>query len=133
MTNLIANIINTLKADGTIHGYVADRIYPRGVDIFPETTLFPLITIYTVSEVTRSNPRGERETLIQIDIWSRKNQLEIESIAERALAVLNFQQFHTGVGTTILRWQREDAGVDAFESDRRIWHRAITYRAWAKP
>lgn len=89
--------------------------------------------MHTVSEITRTNPRGERETLIQIDIWSRESQLETEQIAERILAISNFQQFHTGYGTTVQRWKREDNGVDFFEADRRIWHKALTFRIWAKP
>lgn len=142
MLNLVINIIDTLKNDPTIASFVGNRVYPQGVDIFPEATAnpaqgtsaaFPLITIHTVSEITRTVPLGERETLMQISVWSRLGQLQVEQISERALTVLNFQQFHTGMGTTVLRWQREDAGVDQYESDRRIWHKAITFRAWARP
>ena len=142
MLTLIENTINSLLADATIATYVGNRVYPTGVDIYPEATAnpnqgpsaaFPLIVVFTVSEITRTVPLNERETTIQVSIYSRLNQIEVENIAERALSVLNFQQFRSGYGTTILRWQREDAGVDLPETGRRIWHKALTFRAWARP
>ena len=131
MLTIIQEIISTLLADTIIQGFVSDRIFPEGIDIVPETTLFPLITIHNISERTLTNPKNEREITVQISIWSRKNQLEVEQISEAVLSLLNYQQFHTGYGTTIKRWQREDSGVDIFESDRRIWQKAISFRIWA--
>jgi len=132
MLSLLQNIINTIKDDSTIQGFVSDRVFPEGVDIVPETTLFPLITVHTISEVTKTNPLYEREILIQVSVWSRLSELEKEQISERVLDLLNYQQFNTGYGTTIQRWQREDTGVDLFEADRRIWHKALTFRIWAR-
>jgi hypothetical protein len=132
MLTLLQNITDTVLADPTMQGFIANRVYPDGVDIDPETTLFPLLTIHSISEVTLTNPKYERDCLIQISIWSRLSHLETEQIAERLLDLFNYQQFNTGYGTTIQRWQREDAGVDLYESDRRIWHKAITFRIWAK-
>jgi len=132
MLTVTQNIIDVVKADATIKTFINERIYPEGVDIIPETTLFPLITIHNISEITLTNPKGERECLVQLSIWSRLSQLETEQIAERLLTILNFQTFNSGYGTTIKRWQREDSGVDLPETDRRIWHKALTFRVWAK-
>ncbi len=143
MLQLVENIINTLLADSTIKQYVNNRIYPNGVDIYPEaiappegqtpSAQFPMIAIHTVSEITRTVPLGHRETVIQVSIFSRLSQLEVEEIAEQILSLLNFQNFYNGYGNTILFWQRQDSGIDLFESDRRIWHKALSFRAWAKP
>ena len=133
MLAVLENVISTLVNDSSIQVFVSDRVYPEGVDMTNETVKFPLITVHNISEVTKTNPRGERECLVQVSIWSRLNQLEVENIAERVLQLLNFQQFNSGYGSSIQRWQREEAGVDLFESDRRIWHKALTFRAWSRP
>jgi len=132
MLTLLQNITDTILADTTMQGFISNRVYPEGIDIAPETTLFPLLTIHSISEVTLTNPPNERECLIQISIWSRLSHLETEQIAEQLLTLFNYQQFNTGYGTTILRWQREDMGNDQFEADRRIWHKSITIRCWAR-
>ena len=133
MLNVLQFIVNTIKNDATIQSYVADRVFPTGVDITPEAPkLFPLITFHTVSEITRTVPKGARDSVYQIDAWSMLSQLEVENIGERIIALLNFTQFHTGYGSTVLRWQREDAGTDMFEADRRIWHKTLRFRTWVK-
>ena len=131
MLTMLEFIINTLKNDSVIQSFVDSRIYPDGVDIDPETNLYPLITVHCISERTLTNPLNERECLIQVSVWSRLSHLEMEQIAERVLTLLNYDQFHSGYGTTILRWQRQDSGVDMEETDRRIWHKALSFRIWA--
>jgi hypothetical protein len=130
MLTILEYIVNLLKTDATIIGFVSDRIYPTGVDITPENGLFPLITFSTVSEITRTVPVSARDSIYQIDIWSILSQYEVEQITERILTLLNRSQFHTGYGSTVLRWQRQDGANDIFESDRRIWHKALRFRAW---
>lgn len=132
MLTITQNLISSLLADATVKSLVSNRIFPEGVDIVPETTLFPLITIHNISERTLTNPRNEREITIQVSIWSRKNQLEVEQISEGVLQVLNYQRFNSGYGSTIQRWGREDSAVDLFEADRRVWHKALTFRVWAQ-
>jgi hypothetical protein len=132
MIVILQNTINTLLNDTVINAFVGDRIYPEGVDIFPETTLFPLITVNMVGEAILTNPKYEKSVQIQVNIWSRLSELEKEQITERVQQLLDYQQFNQGVNSAILRWQRQDAGVDLFESDRRIWHKALTFRCWIK-
>ena len=132
MLNVLEYIVSVLKNDSQIQGYVGDRIFPTGVDITPEKSLFPIITFHTVTETTRSAPKGARDSVYQIDVFSILSQFEIENIAERILTLLNFTKFNTGYGTIVLRWQRQDAGVDMYESDRRIWHKSLRLRSWVK-
>jgi len=132
MLIILEFIVNTLKNSLTLQGQVADRIFPTGVDIEPEKSVFPLITFHTVSEITRTVPKGARDSVYQIDIWSVLSQLQIETIAEIVIGLLNFTQFHGGYGSTVLRWQREDSGSDLYEADRRIWHKSLRFRTWVK-
>lgn len=132
MLSIFQSTIDTLKNDATIQSFVAQRVYPEGVDIAPESTLFPLITVHHISENTYTNPRNEKVISMQISMWSRLSEVEVEQIADRVETLLNYQQFQTGYGTTIQRWQRQDSGADQYESDRRIWHKALTFKTWAK-
>ena len=130
MLKILEFIVTTLKNDTTLKGYVDGRIFPTGVDIIPEKTLFPLITFFTLSEVTRTVPKNVREGVYQIDVWSILSQLELENISERILTLLNYEQFRTGYGNKVLRWTREDASNDMYERHRRIWHKSLRFRTW---
>jgi hypothetical protein len=130
MLEVVEYIVNILSNNADIQGYVGTRIFPTGVDITPEAPdLFPLITFHSISEITRTVPRGAREAIIQIDVWSILSQLQVEEISEKIISILNFIQFRDG---TCLRWNREDGAVDLTESDRRIWRKSLRFRYWAK-
>jgi hypothetical protein len=131
MLQILEFIANTIKNDSQIQGFVSDRIFPIGVDITPEETLFPLITFFTVSDVIRTVPLGARDGIYQVDVWSRLSQLETEQIAERIITIVNFTKFNTGYGTVKLRWNRGDGAVDIPEMDRRIWHKVLRFRTWS--
>ena len=122
-------VIDTLKNDATIQGYVVDRVYAAGIDIIPE--ILPAITVQDVSESIRTVPLGKKDIIIQVDIWSITNQLEVDNIYERIQTLINFRQLADD-GTNQVYWMREDSMVDLPESERRIWHKAIRYRTWAK-
>jgi hypothetical protein len=141
MQKVLEFVIDTLKNDPELQEYLKDgtnptRVFPQGVDISPEE--LPMITIFNVSEITKTVPFGEREGVLQVDIWVNEGnltespQLIIEKINERVLTLLNFAQYQSGYSSTLLRWSREDASIDAFEPDRRIWHKATRWRWWAK-
>lgn len=131
MLTIFENIINTIKDDTTIQSYVGARVYPEGVDISPE--VLPMITVHHIGESVSTVPRNERVLTMQISIWSKLSEVEAIQISERIENLLNFQTFNTGYNTTIQRWQRMDASASLFESDRRIWHRALTFKIWARP
>jgi hypothetical protein len=131
MLAVYENVINTIKNDSIIQSFVSDRVYPEGVDINPE--VLPMVTVHHISEIVHTVPRNDRMIQMQVSIWSKLSELEVEQIAERVEDLLNFQTFDTGYGSAIQRWQRMDTGADLFESDRRIWHKALTFRIWARP
>jgi hypothetical protein len=132
MTELLQKIIALLKADSTLTAVVAaSKITTGPVDITMDTQAslnYPQINIHVVSEVQRSVPLSTRDTQIQIDIWSRNNQMEVQTIYERILADLSYQI--TDQSTAHIFWMRLSGSVDDYESDRRVWHRAVTYVAW---
>lgn len=140
MLQVLQYVITTLKNDATLQTYLGTsptRVFPQGVDTSPEN--MPCITVFNVSEVTHTNPRSEREGMIQVDIWVNKGtaslspQLLSETIYERVLTLMNFDQYQSGYGNSLLRWSREDFMLDQFESDRRIYHKVIRWKWWARP
>ena len=133
MLEILQKIVGVLTADAGVTALVpATNIFVGPVDVTMEKQaelLYPQINIFTVSEVQRSNPLNTRDTHIQIDIWDRNSQLEIENIYEAVIAALSYQI--SNQGSAHIFWQRLGSAVDLYESDRRIWHRAMTYVVWS--
>ena len=134
MLEILQNIIAVFIGDTTLTAIVpATNILVGPIDIVTETQaglLMPQINIHVVSEVSRSVPSNTRDTLVQIDIWSRNNQLEIENIYERIITLLNYTS--PTQGSAKIFWERLGGAHDQYESDRGIWHRAITYNVWSQ-
>lgn len=133
MLEILEWIIAQITTDPTLNSIVpVANIYTGPVDILIEsqpTLNMPSIIVSTISEVQRTVPQGARDSQIQIDIWSRNSQLEIEQIYEELLNLLSFQIANQG--TAHIFWDRLGGSVDLFESDRRIWHRATTFTFWS--
>lgn len=109
-----------------------ENIYTGPVDVINETQPelhMPMIVISTISEVQRTVPQGARDTQIQLDIWSRVSQLEVEQIYEQLVDLLSFQIANQG--TAHIFWERLGGSTDMFEEDRRIWHRVSTFVFWS--
>lgn len=134
MLEILTNMVSVLINDTTLTAIVpSTNILTGPVDILEEKAVelvLPQINIHTISEVSRTVPSDVRDTLVQVDIWSRNSQLEIENIYERIITLLNYT--NPTVGSARIFWQRLDGANDLYESDRRIWHRAMTYRAWSQ-
>lgn len=120
-------------ADSTLTAIVpAANIYTGPVDVLVEdqTTLhMPSIIVSVVSEMQRTVPQGARDTTVQIDIWSRNSQLEVENIYEEIINLLSFQIANQS--TAHIFWDRLGGATDMFEEDRRIWHKATTFTFWS--
>ncbi len=133
MLEILQNIIAVLTGDTTLTGIVpATSIMVGPVDIVTENQaglIMPQINIHVISEVSRSIPSNTRDSLIQIDIWSRNNQLEIENIYERIITLLNYTS--PSQGSAKIFWERLGGAVDQYEGDRGIWHRSVTYNIWS--
>lgn len=133
MLEIFQNFISILSGDATLTAIVPTTSITTGpVDITMETQaslLYPQINLWQVSEAQRSNPLNTRDTQVQMDIWSRNSMLELETIYERLITLLNYETANQS--TAHIFWTRLDGGVDHYEADRRVWHRAVTFRVWS--
>jgi len=127
--------ISVLTSDATLNAIVpAANISVGPVDMVIELQSelrMPHINIHLVSENEATVPLGARETQYQLDIWSRTSQLEVETIYERVLTLLSFTSYDSENSHTF--WERAQSVVDEYESDMRVFHRAITFQVWAMP
>lgn len=134
MLELLEQMIATLTADATLTAIVpATNIMVGPVDIVTETQagqIEPQINLRIVGESQRSVPTGARDTRVQIDVWSRNSQLELEQAYEALINALSYKSGNTG--TAHVSWQRLGGAIDLNETERRIWHRAVTYDAWSQ-
>jgi hypothetical protein len=133
MLEIFQNIIATLIGDSTLTAIVPTaNILTGAADILQEkqaTLLSPAIILSQVSEAVRTVPLNARDTQVQLDIWSRNSQLEVETIYERVLVLLDY--LHGDESTAHIFWQRLGGAIDQFETDRRIWHRSCTFVIWS--
>ena len=135
MLEILQNIITILTTDATLNAIVpTTNIFTGPVDIVNEqqaTLLYPQIQLHVLTESTRSVPSNTRDTTIQVSIFSRNNQLETITIYERILTLLEYNSTQVDGQVTIF-WEKVGGCSDMFESDRRIWHRAVTIDCWAQ-
>lgn len=133
MLEILENIISILTTDATLIAIVpAANILTGPVDIVTETStglIMPQINVSVASEASRSVPLNTRDTLIQIDIWSINSMIEVENIYERIITLLNYTS--PTQGSAKIFWNRLQGGVDQYESDRRVWHKASTFVVWS--
>jgi hypothetical protein len=132
MNELLQYIVAQLVADSTLTAIVpVANIYTGPVDVLIETQpelSMPMIILSVVSEAQRTVPQGARDSQIQLDIWSRNSQLEVENIYEEVINLLSFQIANQGAAHIF--WDRLGGATDMFESDRRIWRKACTFTFW---
>lgn len=138
MLNVFKKVVTLLQSDPTLNSLMqpsnssSSGVFVGPVDIVNEqqtTLLMPMLNVWLVSESIRTVPRGARDITVQVDIWSRNSQLELENLYERLLTVLDF--LTTDQGPSHIYWDRLQNAVDMYESDRRIWHKACRFTFWA--
>lgn len=120
-------LLTTKKSNGTS----SVNLFTGAVDVAMEKQadlLYPSVVVSVISEVSRTVPTGARDGQVQISIFSRNSQLEVENIYEQILTTLNYLSGNQS--TAHIFWERLDGAVDLFEADRRVWHRALTLRVW---
>ena len=132
MLELIQYIVNILINDATLTAIVpASQIFTGPVDVATEKQselLLPQINVHVISEHSRTVPKNTRDTMVQIDIWSRNSLLEVVNIYEEIINALNYAT--ADKSTSHIFWERLGGSVDQYESDRRIFHRAMTFQCW---
>jgi len=133
MLEIFQKIIGILVADSTLTAMVpVGNIFVGAADVVVEKQadlLSPSIILTQTSEAVRTVPLGVRDTVVQLDIWSRNSQLELETIYERVLTLLDFQS--GSKNSAHVFWERLGGAVDLFETDRRIFHRSCTFIIWS--
>jgi hypothetical protein len=127
-------LVNKIKNDTTLQGYLTDangniNIFPDDVDIQPEQ--FPCITYGDAGITVLSNPRGMHIGLMQLNIWSTLNDLEIEEIHERLGQIFNFKDSTTETISGTLWWVREESIRDMSNPSRRLWRKICDLKFWA--
>lgn len=134
MLEIIDYIISILIADATLIAIVpATQIFTGPVDVATEKQvelLLPQINVHIVSETQRTVPSNTRDTMVQIDIWSRNNMKEVATIYERIITLLTYKTVDQG--TAHIFWDRLGSAVDQYESDRRIFHRSMSFVVWTQ-
>ena len=133
MLEILEWIVAKMLADPTLIALVpAKNIFTGPVDVLVENQNelhMPSIIISGVSEVQRTVPQGARDTVVQVDIWSRVSMMEVEQIYEEVLSLLSFQIANQGQAHIF--WDRLSGAVDMFEEDRRVWHKAVSMTFWS--
>lgn len=132
MLQIFEKFIALLTASSAVTTIVGNNIFTGPVDITMEkqnSLLYPQILLSLVSESVHTVPLNTRDTMVQLDIYSRNSQLEVENIYEAVLTALNYQSGDQN--TAHIFWQRLGGAIDLFESDRRYWRRSCTFQVWA--
>ena len=137
MKDLNQSIINILVNDSTLASLMNTtvpnkQIFTGNVDLIMETKStinFPAIILSGISEVFRTVPLGARDSRIQLDIWDRTSELDIENIYERVVFLLNYQS--GDINTTHIFWQRGSGLTSQYESDMRLWHWTTDLTLWS--
>lgn len=133
MLEIFQYFISILTNDSTLLQTVPkENILTGSADILQQeqaTLLAPAIILSQVSESSRSVPVNTRDTQVQLDIISRNSQLELETIYERVIVLLNYQIANEN--TAHIFWQRLGGGTDVFDTDRRTWRRSTTFQVWS--
>ncbi len=104
-------------------------IYPTDVDIQPE--VFPAITYQDAGGTVLSTPRGMHVGLLQLDLWSTTNALEVENIYERLCQLLGFKDSTTQTFSGTLWWVRENSSRDFHTPSRRLFRKSLDLKYWA--
>ena len=133
MLEIFEKLITILTTDSTLNAIVpVSNIFVGPVDVLIESQkslTYPAITMSLVSESFRSVPLSTRDTMIQIDLWSFVNQMQIEQMYEQVVTLLNYYSGDQNSEHTF--WEKISSSADQFECDRRLWHRSITLTVWS--
>jgi hypothetical protein len=114
--------------DTTIQSYVGKNVYPAGIDIAPEK--MPCITFFEVGTTILSVPRGMNIGLLQVDIWSRKGEIEVENIETRISQLLNYRDSSQDTFDGTLWWCRKQSVREEMTEDRKLFRKSIDYKFW---
>lgn len=133
----LQSVVNQLTTDSTLAGLMSTTlpnmaIYVGDVDVVREqqsTFQYPLLVIHTISDSFERLPLGARETVIQIDTYSRTNEMEAVNIYEYIGSTLSYS--NDNISSTVIWWERTLDGHDQSETEMRIFHIPMTVKVWS--
>jgi hypothetical protein len=141
MLNINENLVNQLKNDSTLASLMNTTvpnlsIFSGAVDVVKQLQKelgFPLIEMHTISESVRTVPLNVKDTMVQLDIWSRVSELQVQQIYERVMILLNFQSTITtgSINGTTIEWQRSNGAVEDYSSEIRLWKISMDLKTWS--
>jgi len=122
---LISSIYAALSSDTDLSDVVSDRIYPVRA---PQPTDPPYVVFSRITGnvgLTMDGASNQRETTIQVDIFSR-----LYSQAEDAsTAIVTLLQGYSGTLSSTEVWFCElTSQSDFFEAEDRLYHRSLDFR-----
>ena len=133
MINFKEYFVSKVKNDTLLASYITDssgniNIYPNSVDLLPER--FPCITFLEVGTTVKSIPRGMYIGILQVDIWSNLNEMEIETIEGRLTQLFNYRDSTQDSLTGTLWWVRVNGEREETVSSRKLWKKSIDLKYW---
>lgn len=143
MLDISQNIISILVNDTTLWTLMNPNattppvlpnksIFTGPTDIVREqqaTLGYPTINVFAVSESFRTVPQGARDSRIQVDLWSRNSESQVQQIYERVEALINFT--NGNFNSTHIWWERSGGMRSSYEGDVRLWHWACDFIVWS--
>lgn len=133
MIDICTKIVSVLKADSTLTATVpANNISVGPLDVTQETAashVMPQINIRPISESVRTVPLTARDTRVQLDIWSKNSELEVQTIYERVIQLLDYLGPYDQ-GTSHIFWQRLGGASSSYETSNRLWHYSQDFMFW---
>jgi len=137
MTDLIQNIVSTLKTDAALASLMntsvpIKNLYVGAADVVKESQsslAFPMLIIHAISESYRTVPLNAKDSTIQIDIVSRNSEKEVHDIYEKIAALLNFKT--TTKNNTWIAWQRGSGLSAQYSSETRLWQWSFDMTFWS--
>jgi hypothetical protein len=134
MYEILTWILSILTTNTQLNAIVpVAQVFTGPVDVVELTQSglnMPMIILTAVSEAQVTVPQGSRDTEIQIDIWSRNSMLECVNIYEQIVTLLSYQSANQT--TAYIFWNRLGGATDIISEDRRMFHRAATFRFWSQ-
>lgn len=126
MLDLVKKLYDVIRLDGTIQGYVSDRIYMAEKPVVQTPSDYPQITIRADSGSSQHN-YNVYFCPVNISLWSKVSQTELKNIEKRVIELLDGNSFTEG-SFEIFRIHKESAPI-LYEEESEVWHLSLNFEA----
>lgn len=129
---LLEKIRKVLIADATIKGYVSDRVYASHISSINDP-VYPAISETIISSPPRTEVLGMADITVQVDLWFKASESEIDTVlecAKRVRDLLHLQELtDSDIGITVGKVRETSAGPMLHEEDTGLYHWPVRYTA----